>query len=357
MTLDFKHLVIEITRQCNMKCMHCMRGEAEDETISLDILDRLFQQTRRIEHLTLTGGEPSLAAEQIKYILFYAKQWNCTIGYFFCATNAGSNSPEFISALNALYDYCMNKKGCVLTVSTDQFHSKASEEALKKYRELPYYNPINERDKLSPNLILSEGRANKNGLGRMDIPRQKKIYDYDLGLDFRCNDTVYINALGDVLLDADLSYDRQNDYSLGNLLEEDLEILLIRNLYHQKLPPKNYVYRVYLYAPPGTCDDDECEDWRYFSQELKAMTAYWRIIRNLHITPVNPSFRDVPINLQLTSSELPVNRNEILPASETHSKRLAGTEIKYATEDGQILGMVTVEVQCLLLEDADNERK
>lgn len=356
MILELKHLMLEVTRQCNMSCAHCMLDEAENLSISKDVLERLFADIRHIEHLGSTGGEPSLVPETLKWLTYYIVTNGCTIGHFFCATNAAAYSPEFIDGLNSLYSCCTDKENCVLTVSKDQYHGDTSSEALKKYRALPYYKPVKERMELPSCVIISEGRAKQNGLGGKELPVSDHVCDFSLkGINFKCNDTVYINALGDVLLDADLSYERQKKYSLGNLLGYDLADILYDNIYRQTMPQNKWVFQLHLRTAPGTIANEEIDEKRYYKRELKAIADYSNILHNLHITPVNPSFRDVPVNLQLTSSELPVNRNEILPASESHSKRLAGTEIKYATEDDKILGTVIVEVQCLLLEDTDDE--
>ena len=94
MLITFKRLILELTRQCNMRCAHCMRGEPEDKTIGTSILERLFREVRHIEHLGLTGGEPALVPEQIEWIVHLAKRWGCTIGHFFCATNGRRIPPN-----------------------------------------------------------------------------------------------------------------------------------------------------------------------------------------------------------------------------------------------------------------------
>ena len=68
--LELKHLLLEVTRQCNMACRHCMRGDAENLSMSDTIIDRIFRDTRKIGHLCLTGGEPSLAPRVIMEILY-----------------------------------------------------------------------------------------------------------------------------------------------------------------------------------------------------------------------------------------------------------------------------------------------
>ena len=109
MLITFKRLILELTRQCNMRCAHCMRGEPEDKTIGASTLERLFRDVRHIEHLGLTGGEPALVPEQIAWIVHLAKRWGCTIGHFFCATNGKAYSPAFAQALEKLYRYCLQK--------------------------------------------------------------------------------------------------------------------------------------------------------------------------------------------------------------------------------------------------------
>ena len=88
MLLHLKHLLLEATRKCNMACPHCMRGDAEDLSMDYAVLDRIFEDTRQIDHLVLTGGEPSLAPYVIQQIVYRARVWKCSIHSFFCATNA-----------------------------------------------------------------------------------------------------------------------------------------------------------------------------------------------------------------------------------------------------------------------------
>ena len=51
MLLHLKHLLLEATRKCNMACPHCMRGDAEDLSMDYAVLDRIFEDTRPIDHL------------------------------------------------------------------------------------------------------------------------------------------------------------------------------------------------------------------------------------------------------------------------------------------------------------------
>ena len=68
MKMKLMHLIIETNRQCNLNCTHCMRGDAQDLTITPEIIDKLLDQIDFIVELDLTGGEPFLHPEIIEYL-------------------------------------------------------------------------------------------------------------------------------------------------------------------------------------------------------------------------------------------------------------------------------------------------
>lgn len=346
MLLKFKHLLLEVTRKCNMSCRHCMRGDAEDVSMDYTVIDRIFRDTRYIKHLCLTGGEPSLAPYVIREILYHARRWGCQIGSFFCATNAKMYSPEFADTLTELYFYCTDKDKCALTVTTDQFHEGADSEALKSYQELPYYRSVYEHKQIAPYFILDEGRAKENKIGRSEIPIKGLIYDVSFhGFNFTCGDTVYINAKGDVLLNADLSYKNQKEFRIGNLLEDDLPHILLTAMYSYSFTKGEQVFRISCLADAGTIAPMKIEDERYYIDESTALGAFHQLIHNLHITPVNPEVGSVPEDLSLLVEPLPKN--------ELPENRLAEAKITYIT-NGKTR-FVRLFVEHLPLEDTPHE--
>ena len=228
MRIKFKNLMIEVTRKCNMACAHCMRGEQQDKTMSIDTIQKLLENVCEIKQLSITGGEPSLAPDTIRWFAYFSKSCGIKIGSFFCATNAGEYSRDFVDALNELYTYCDDPDKCILTISTDQFHSKADPIALSEYRNLPYYSPEKEKGFLPKGKILLEGKAAENNLGRFSKPVAEHIYDFDMhGWYLYIGDRIYINALGDVLIDPDLSYLNQMNENIGNIWEIPFDEILI----------------------------------------------------------------------------------------------------------------------------------
>lgn len=61
--ITFENLTIELTRRCNMKCGHCLRGEAQEVDIDRKYIDSLLDQTELIGGMFFTGGEPTLALD------------------------------------------------------------------------------------------------------------------------------------------------------------------------------------------------------------------------------------------------------------------------------------------------------
>ena len=345
MRVNFKNLVLEVTRKCNMQCAHCMRGDAEDVDMSTDTLQKLFEQIGDIEHLCITGGEPSLNPTAIHYIAYFARTTLCNIGSFFCSTNAKEYSPEFVKALNELYMMCDQKEECTLTVSIDQFHAPADEYALKMYRGLPYYKGTKEKGFISRGYILSEGRANENNLGRFSMPFSEHLYDVSFhGIRMNVGDRIYVNALGDILLDADLSYKNQENERIGNVMEDPLYCLFTSNYFeipdHWFEKGKKCFYCVHIHADANTISGTEEDSRVYYTEPQKASSAYQSALTNIRITPVSPKYSKIPDDLKMTFAPL-----------EVEDDRCIGTKIRYSLPEDKRERYVTIEILRCPLEE------
>lgn len=65
----YRKVMLEITRRCQLKCAHCLRGDAQDFDMSEEVIDAFLEQTAGIECLFFTGGEPTLAVDKMWYVL------------------------------------------------------------------------------------------------------------------------------------------------------------------------------------------------------------------------------------------------------------------------------------------------
>ena len=255
-------------------------------------------------------------------------------------------SPEFADVLTKLYSYCTDKGHCTLTVSLDQFHSPADPKALENYHKQPYYKTIYEHGQILPYSVLDEGRARESGIGLSEIPIKDHIYDADY-TGFHCTfgDTVYINAKGDVLLNADLSYKTQEKFSIGNLNKNDLSHILMAALYMPRFQNGTQVFRICCEADAGTIAPVQIVDKRYFSEESTAMGAYHQIIHNLPIMPTNPEFGKTPETLKLAI--------ELTEKCALVDNMLCQATVTY-TDKTKKLGSVCIYVEYFPLEDIQN---
>lgn len=92
-------LSIFLTHRCNMACPHCLRGAAEDMDISPDTIDALLEQTEMIDTLSLTGGEPLLAVDTIKYIAYDLAKRGIMLFRLQIVTNGFEYNEQFVEAV------------------------------------------------------------------------------------------------------------------------------------------------------------------------------------------------------------------------------------------------------------------
>jgi molybdenum cofactor biosynthesis enzyme MoaA len=115
-------LVIEVTRQCNLSCNHCMRGPAQKKDINIKYVNTLFKYISHIGTITFSGGEPSLKPYLISDILLVAQHYNIEVQNFYCATNGVNADGMFCLVMLNWYNYCTDNELSTLHLSNDDFH-------------------------------------------------------------------------------------------------------------------------------------------------------------------------------------------------------------------------------------------
>ena len=343
MRLRFENLVLEITRRCNMTCAHCMRGDAQEVDMRYEVLEELFKNTGYIRRLVLTGGEPSLAWNRIESIIDLARKYGCEIGSFFCATNAKEYSLVFQTALCRLAEYCKDKEKCIFTVTTDQFHEKPLCQAIYQYRNIPFYNKVGEKKKILKTAVLNRGNATKNSIGFFDIEVPEYIFDISMDSDVSTiGDRIYINVIGDVMLDADLSYEMQAEYSIGNILERNITDVLLEKLFDSSNQPENHICKMTIIAEEGTISEEKIIYESFYKDYSKALSVFSNFVSNLHITP-SPESSEVSLKAKTTFNK-EFFKNGQVPAHAV---------IEYSDLSGTAIGTVMAAIDFVKSEDAD----
>ena len=230
-------LIIEITRRCNMHCAHCLRGDAEDQDITFDVIDNALKHFDQINTITFTGGEPSLNIPAIKYALTSCKRRNIPVNSFFIATNGLENVDELIKICDKWYDYTLfseyrpDKSQMVdhetiehlisihndvyevtsaVALSSDPYHAKIPITNLYKLMSRTYFSDIKVHDFKHGVQARGRGRSLPNAFWRDPITK----------LEFNDENSIelaYITCNGDILADCDTEFGDMADLSLGNV--------------------------------------------------------------------------------------------------------------------------------------------
>lgn len=249
----FAGLTIEVTRRCNMACKHCLRGDAQNLTISKEIIDKIFTDTEDCFQLYIAGGEPLLELDLLKYLLDKASQnWNLL--QVEITTNGSILDSSIVDSLESfckkplsseLVERGLTRKAALI-ISKDDFHVPYEcQKAIDFYR--PLFDDANRRlDGTGSRLILDTwSPINKDEVSSHDkLSNQTLIYAgrgkdllkeaVNLGMNIRVpfvnnhrlkiTDNVVhcriaITAKGDVVVAAeDDSYDSYDKNAVGNIL-------------------------------------------------------------------------------------------------------------------------------------------
>lgn len=101
----FGGLYLEITKRCQLKCIHCMRGDSEDVDMSNEIVDSILDQCSGIFEVFFTGGEPTLNVDTMDYFLQEVQKRNIPLGKLTFITNGISITDQLKNFLLRAYDY------------------------------------------------------------------------------------------------------------------------------------------------------------------------------------------------------------------------------------------------------------
>lgn len=254
-------LDMNITRRCNMKCDYCFKGDAENQTITKEIIDKTLDELQNFALISirLFGGEPFLHPEMVVYALDQIIERNLTLGHVQINTNGTITNPEIRDALEKITRYIENNKSVlrkvfpmldysrepfvVVSVSTIR-HENSNDEVEKC---IAYYNKIDvpgfecrrdtSNEKMKPYYVL-KGNALKNyrkilknpvNINYLDIPSYE--YDFitpfnysgysqcDLPYDIILAETIGVSTNGDVYAGCAVSWNEVSEKKMFNIAD------------------------------------------------------------------------------------------------------------------------------------------
>lgn len=273
-------LSIEVTRRCNLRCDHCLRGDPENVDITPGLLEKVLKQIDSVGNcVTLTGGEPLLLEwlPELLMRLTAGKDGDMIFGSIYIATNGTKFTERIINAFNMTHERMYQEFS--VQISLDEFHKWQLDgetfECLDDYYafegvEVPEWTiqDVNEfveqmpwayeaRDEINnPKALYNRGRAEYFSLGQR--PNDDNCNECKRGMIMIDKDTevedlegserwvdslcykgeegrelhlcqLHISANGNVNLNCNHSFDDVDEDHIGNLNNMDLETMLLRH--------------------------------------------------------------------------------------------------------------------------------
>lgn len=223
-------IALEVTRRCNEKCLHCMRGESENLDIEKSTIDSLLEKNNiLIMKLIFSGGEPLLNEEAIIYTIDKIINEKKLVFSIEITTNGTIYSKLVLEKLKEFKHYVettfkefpeliAKEEISCLRISDDQFHKVDKNVEAKYLKEKDIaVQQTGYIDELDDKIILT-GRAKNRMFGRHF---KYHLIDVDIKeLSPTCiwlKNDFYITAKGDITTQGNGTYEDMDFLNLGKI--------------------------------------------------------------------------------------------------------------------------------------------
>lgn len=267
--LGYKQFALELTRRCNMSCIHCSRGDAQNVDMSKEVLYKSLDNLQTIEEyldndrgtyaLYFYGGEPFLCPDIIhdciEYILekniFLISMWVITNGSILsediakdfekikshinnCRKIFENNNRDQYKELFGLLDkeevIFFDENPVSIQISFNYHNKEQSEKALEFYKRYNIHVKYFDKKDYDDNIQLSySGRAKEliNDKSIFFIIKDNHCMATGLKEEF-VEKTICVGANGNVFLGLDYEYSNIDNDNLGNILQENIFDMAIK---------------------------------------------------------------------------------------------------------------------------------
>ena len=333
--LNFKTLMVEITRKCNLKCNHCFAGEPQDIVMSKHIIDRFLPQILSCGHMALTGGEPMLEPDTIAYLVDSIIKNNINVMQFSSVVNGtilDDRAVKTIMAFNRIGEYIYkeiyckayeskgeqipdslpNEKFANISISVDKYHCNNPEKAKEFYKkyankyvgiELQTEWKKNKNKYENDVWIKNTGRAKINNLGLVET---SCIIESDLDHeDYCCSDLCHrihieneciqcgmeITSKGYLCYSNECSYAEKDKYYICDIFKEPLSVGIYKYQWKEPLTCKEvyllmHIETVITHPELGM----DAEYYKPVKDVLLMKRHYLKVAHEMH---PNLSYKDI----------------------------------------------------------------
>jgi organic radical activating enzyme len=206
-----------------MSCAHCLRGDAQNVNIKREYIDALFSRISNIGSLTLSGGEPFLVPELVRYAIDSAIKHKVEIDYIYIATNGKAQGAKQKELLEYLKKVNADYTKVVVVVSTSMFHERIKSfdfyldyTFCEFYKDSSYAGSTFEKEEDLKNLV-SQGRAKDNFGDKAEDTGEYP--EYILVGAYLSQGMLNLNTNGSIFKNCIYSYETYDKRDLGYLCE------------------------------------------------------------------------------------------------------------------------------------------
>jgi hypothetical protein len=238
-------VIVELTRRCNMKCRHCMRGPAQCRDMKPEVMGALVEKMAGIsvDRIALGGGESTVVPELVSKFFDATLDAGIYPGSYSIVTNGKAMPTGFMNVIARIQAYAevyvmASFDNCHDRISRDEFIERCEElkrvtsEADRfhegvtmqfRYRGDNFLNDEIKEERHTSEDVLRMGR----GATAFGGYKAVTVYPYDVkgdGDDYLplCECDFYVDVDGNVWPHCDLSYrfmSRRKKYCLGNVTD------------------------------------------------------------------------------------------------------------------------------------------
>ena len=224
MKLNIDELMVEVTRRCNMRCSHCLRGNARKENLNVELFNEFLDAVASIGCLVFGGGEPSLAPNVMMDILKLVKTKSIPVYRFYIVTNGKKVSKSFLDAIMRWYEYVeddyYDDMTSMLALSQDKFHEPVPEKNKKKLRMFSFFAEDEHRTDFDKVPVQNLGRARSLTAQKKRDPRcRPNIYADRYDNKVNILDVISFTVDGYIVPDCDYEYEEVKNIAIANIKE------------------------------------------------------------------------------------------------------------------------------------------
>lgn len=212
-----------------------MLGEAQNLTMSRNIIDRIFDNVNDCHYISLVGGEVLLEYSIVEYLFNKIIEYNWNVEHVQLTTNGTIFDKRFI---NLFDNYCKisDCKEIIFRISNDIFHDKEKSE-----NAFQYYNSIPKSEKIKIEYTNGIKSFKAIGKGKKFVennPQYRQCFEYvnynPSVMKNRIkinNNTVFcemhISSNGNIAVQDEATYEWfDNELCIGNILNNSLGNLI-----------------------------------------------------------------------------------------------------------------------------------